>query len=80
MLIIYGTRNCAACRMTKKVLERASAPFEVVDLEQNPEKATEFRAAGYQALPVVEHAGQRWAGFRPDRLREAIAFLEGPEL
>ncbi|GAA3512907.1 hypothetical protein GCM10022262_41080 [Georgenia daeguensis] len=74
MLIIYGTRGCAACRLTENVLRRASAPFEVVDLEQFPAKAIELRTAGYEALPVVQHAGQSWSGFQPDRLREAIAF------
>jgi len=77
MLIIYGTRGCAACRLTEKVLSRGSAPFKVVDLEQFPDKAIELRTAGYQALPVVEHAGQSWSGFQPDRLRDAIAFFEG---
>ncbi|MCK6210546.1 glutaredoxin family protein [Georgenia sp. EYE_87] len=75
MLTIYGTPSCAACRLTRNVLERAGAPFQVVDLGRHPKKADEFRAAGHQALPVVEHAEQWWSGLQPDRLREAIALL-----
>lgn len=77
MLTIYSTRNCSACRLTKNVLDRAGAPFLVVDLEEHPEKAEELRAAGHQALPVVDMAGQQWSGFQFDRLREAIAYFEG---
>jgi glutaredoxin-like protein NrdH len=77
MLTVYSTRNCSACRLTKTVLERAGAPFQVVDLEAAPEKAEELRAAGHQALPVVDMEGEQWSGFQLDRLREAIAYFEG---
>jgi len=77
MLTIYSTPSCAACRLTKNVLERAGAPFQVVDLEEHPEKADELRAAGHQALPVVELAGEQWSGFQLHRLRDAIALFEG---
>ena len=77
MLTIYSTRSCTACKMTKNVLDRAGAPFQLIDLDEHPEKAEELRAAGHQALPVVDMAGEQWSGFQLDRLREAIAYFEG---
>jgi len=40
-----------------------------VDITVNEVAHQEVKSMGYTALPVVVTASDRWAGFRPDKLR-----------
>ena len=37
-------------------------------LEDNPEPVEQFKAEGLMQAPIVEANGERWSGFRPDKL------------
>jgi glutaredoxin-like protein NrdH len=46
------------------------AVYHVHDLETMPDKLQEFMDEGHLQAPVVEAGGERWSGFRPDKLGE----------
>lgn len=70
-LTVYTLPDCGQCNMTKKLLDRRGFIYEVVNLEDNPELAEKFSAAGLKQAPivVVGHDGRRWSGFRPDLIK-----------
>lgn len=72
---VYSKEPCVQCNATYKVLDKMGAPYDVHKLEELPEKLEEFKEAGYMQAPIVEWNGERWAGFRPDKLGEIALFL-----
>ncbi|ASM62568.1 NrdH-like glutaredoxin [Mycobacterium phage AlleyCat] len=75
MITIYTTGpKCYKCNLTKGALDKVGVPYFEVRLDENPELAAEFRAAGKGMAPIVEDAltGDEWFDFRPDRIRAAI--------
>lgn len=79
IVLVYSMPQCQACRMTQRALEKENVPFEVVDLQDNPQLIEEFREQGLTSAPIVEYHGERSAGFRPDRLRNIAASLTRPD-
>lgn len=77
-LTIYSVDSCQGCRMTAQMLEKAGVPFQVVDLSERPDLVEQFRAEGLIQAPVLEHQGERTAGFRPDRIRSIVSSMNGP--
>jgi len=74
---------CQPCRLTKRELSKLQeegATFQVVivSLQDDPEQAEAFRAAGIMEAPVVEvldddaNLLDRWSGLRPDKIRELV--------
>lgn len=68
MTIVYTKPNCVQCNATIRWLGNNGVDYETRPLTD--EKIDEFRSAGLTSAPVVEAAGQRWAGFIPDLLKE----------
>ncbi|HJV99424.1 MAG TPA: glutaredoxin domain-containing protein [Arthrobacter sp.] len=75
-ITVYSLPNCVQCNQTKKLMDREGIEYEAVGLEDHPDKAAEFKAAGLLQAPivVVGNDGRRWTGFRPDLIKE----LNGP--
>jgi glutaredoxin-like protein NrdH len=69
---VYTLPDCVQCDRTKRLLEREGIPFQVFNLDELPAKAAEFKAAGFLQAPIVVlgNDGRRWAGFRPDLIKE----------
>lgn len=78
-ITVYSVDSCQGCRMTAQMLEKAGVPFQVIDLKERPDLVEEFRAQGLIQAPVVEHQGQRTAGFRPDRVRSIVSSMHAPD-
>jgi mycoredoxin len=57
-LTMYSTQWCGYCMRLKKQLEREGIPFEVVDIEFDPEAAAfvENVNGGNQTVPTVRFA------------------------
>lgn len=76
---IYSIESCQGCRITMQMLEKAGIEFQSVDLTNRPDLIEQFRAEGLIQAPVLEHQGERTAGFRPDRIRSIVSSMNGPD-
>jgi glutaredoxin-like protein NrdH len=56
------------CTLTKRALEKAGVPFDVVDLATNDRAMSLVKELGYQSEPVVVDGDSHWSGFRPDKI------------
>lgn len=59
-IVVYGTRWCAATQMIRRHLERLGLPYRYVDLDANPQAATQLRwwTGGYVSHPTVYIGGE----------------------
>lgn len=67
-ITVYTTPNCMPCQATKKMLDRRGIVYDVINLQQHPEKAEEFKEMGMMQTPIVVAGEKHWSGFRLDRL------------
>lgn len=69
---VYTLPVCVQCNQTKKLMDREGIEYDTVNLLDVPELAAGFKEAGFLQAPivVVGHDGRRWAGFRPDLIKE----------
>lgn len=68
---IYGTTNCAGCKMTEKLADNPK--WTTHDVTNDDQLRERLRSQGYQQFPVVEVFGRNglldsWSGFRPERI------------
>lgn len=77
-LTVYTTPNCPGCRMTKRELDKAGAPYNEIDLTTRPDLVEQFRAEGLRSAPVVELGAERVAGFNPAKIRAIAAQAMSP--
>lgn len=73
MVTIYTKPACVQCDATKRAFDEAGVAYELVDLTDEPRALDEVIALGYSSAPVVVTAGEHWSGFRPDRIKAAVA-------
>jgi len=74
-ITVHTTPICQQCNLTKKMLDRYGAAYEVIDLTEDAE-AREFVIVtlGHKAAPIVtvrDEDGEllaHWSGFRPDMI------------
>lgn len=71
MITVYTSPACIQCTMTKKALDRAGIAYREIDVQADTTAADQLRAAGHQALPVIDagNAGT-WTGFQPDKIQQ----------
>lgn len=75
-LTMYSKKPCVQCDATERKLDQLDIPYDVVSLEDlTDEQVQAFRDEGLLQAPVVEFAGERWSGFRPDKLGEVALKL-----
>jgi glutaredoxin-like protein NrdH len=70
---VFTLPNCMQCTMTKRALEKAGVPFDVVDLAADQQAMNLVEALGYQSAPVVVDGDSHWSGFRPDKIASSAA-------
>lgn len=70
---VYTLPSCVQCESTKKMLDRRSIAYNVVDMSQDEAALEMIKNLGYQAAPVVIAGEDHWSGFRPDRLNAIAA-------
>lgn len=73
MITINGTKACVQCQAATRFLDKRDAPYEFIDLDENPTKLAALRADGFQRIPVVESPTERFTGFDPVRIEKAVA-------
>ena len=49
-LLLFGTKTCPNCKMAKKLLEKASIPYEFVDAEEMPDLTKQY---GVKKAPTL---------------------------
>lgn len=78
-LTVYTRTTCAYCAMVKKFLDMKQQPYEVVNLDEQPEKTDAIIAkSGVRTVPVVtvtENGEETVAsiGWNPAALAQVVA-------
>lgn len=76
-VVLYELDGCAQCRLTRRKLDEAGIPYQVVNLADD-QAALNYvtHTLGHQQAPIVEVAGHdHWAGFRPDKIDEIARLI-----
>lgn len=66
---VYSKENCVQCTATTRKLGQLGIAYDLFMLEEEPEMLEEFKQEGLMQAPIVEANGERWAGYKPDRLK-----------
>lgn len=75
MLKIYTTNTCAYCKMVKQFLTMKGKEFEVINLDDHPEKQAEaFALSGALTVPVTTDGKSVVIGYNPMKL---VGLLNG---
>lgn len=73
MVTVFTTTTCAYCKMVKQFLTLKGKDFEVVNLDDNPEKRQElYEKTGAMTVPITQVDDQFIIGWNRSRLAEAI--------
>ena len=78
-ITVYTTNTCAYCVMVKKYLESKGQTYDVVNLDEHPEKRQEvIDLSGAQTVPVTVISNENdmqniTIGWNPGKLAAAIA-------
>lgn len=75
MITIYTTNACAYCKMVKEFLSMKGKTYEVINLDDNPEKQAEAMAiSGAMTVPVTTDGKSVVIGWNPGKL---VAMMNG---
>ena len=75
-VVLYGTRTCGYCKVTRKILNENNFAFLDVDVDKSEEGAKQFRELGGNGVPLLLINGKRMNGFHEGTLRKAIANIK----
>ena len=67
---VYSKEHCVQCNATYRAMDAEGIEYDVTMLEDEPEILEQFKADGYLQAPIVVANGERWSGFRPDKIKE----------
>ena len=71
--IIYSANWCAFCHAVKQYFDKQSIKYEVRDIEENPEFATEsVNKSGQMGIPVIDINGIIIVGFDRPKIDAAL--------
>ena len=68
-ITVYSKPLCVQCDATKRALNKAGIPYDVVDVTKDANGKAKIMALGYVQAPVVITDDDHWSGFRPDRIK-----------
>ena len=60
------------CKMTKKLLEKAGADFQEINMDERPDMIDYVKSLGFTAAPVIKAREIVFSGFQPNKLKEII--------
>ena len=66
---VYSKPLCVQCDATKRALNKAGLPYDVIDITEDADALEAVKALGYVQAPVVVTGGDHWSGFRPDKVK-----------
>ncbi|MEV0869431.1 glutaredoxin-like protein NrdH [Brachybacterium paraconglomeratum] len=70
-ITVYAKPLCVQCDATKRALNKAGIPYDVVDdITEDPDALAKVKSLGYVQAPVVITSEDHWSGFRPDKIKE----------
>lgn len=73
MITVFTTNTCAYCKMVKQFLTLKGKDYEVVNLDDNPEKRQElFEKTGALTVPITQVDDKFIIGFNRSQLVEAL--------
>jgi len=68
-LVVYTTNTCAYCAMVKKFLDSKKVEYEVVNLNDNPERQKEaYDISGALTVPITTDGKSVVVGWNPGKL------------
>lgn len=72
-ITVFTKPACQQCNATYRALNKAGIRYDIVDITEDPAARDFVMGLGYLQAPVVYiDSDQHWAGFRPDRLKDAV--------
>ena len=71
-ITVYTKPNCVQCEMTKNYFDRNNTAYDVVDITQDQEAYNHIVSLGFASAPVVITPHDAWAGFRLEKIKDAI--------
>ncbi len=73
MITVFTTKTCAYCKMVKQYLTLKGKEFEVVDLEEHPEKRQElFEKTGALTVPITQVGDDFVIGWNRQKFAEVL--------
>lgn len=73
MITVFTTNTCAYCKMVKQFLTMKGKEYEVVNLEENPEKRQElYEKTGALTVPITQVDDEYIIGWNRGRLAEVV--------
>lgn len=73
MIKIYTTNTCAYCKMVKDFLTMKGKPFEVVNLDEQPDKQAEaYAISGALTVPVTTDGSSVVVGWNAAGLMKLV--------
>ena len=76
MITVFTTKTCAYCKMVKQYLTMKGREFQVVDLEEQPEKRQElFEKTGALTVPQTQIGNKIVVGWNRSALADALATI-----
>lgn len=74
MITVFTTNTCAYCKMVKQYLTMKGKDFDVVNLDENPQKRQELiDRTGAMTVPQTQIGDQIIIGWQPGKLAAALA-------
>ncbi len=74
---VYTKPACVQCNATYRALDKKGITYQSVDITEDPAALERVLSMGYQQAPVVITDADHWSGFRPDKIAELAAAVEG---
>ena len=72
-ITVYSKPRCPQCDATYRVLDKQGIAYTSIDVSEDTVALDYIKGLGYQQAPVVVAGDDHWSGFRPDRIKAAIA-------
>ena len=70
---VYSKPACVQCKFTKSTMDKLGIAYETIDVTEDEQALAHITGLGFQQLPVVIAGDQKWAGFKPDKIKELVA-------
>lgn len=72
-VIIYSTKTCPYCQMTKQFFRDNNVKYKEIDVGENEKAAQEMiKKSGQMGVPVTEINGKIIVGFDKQALKKAL--------
>ena len=72
-ITVYSKPRCPQCDATYRILNKQGIDYRSIDVTEDIDALEYIKGLGYQQAPVVAAGDSHWSGFRPDRIKAAVA-------